>query len=314
MSAYDDSASGLINNNPKLRVADWSRQWFGLDVENPQSQNFVIPPNSSLTLFDGTRSIAVDGTTVFSITNTQGSTYQVIATSGTAPGFRTARSLNTSDTTTFSVSINNNSIVSFTQTSGASVTFTSVQVGDILYIAPGSLFNAGNKGFFPIVAKGANYVQIQNTSAVAESNISLTTGYATNFQIFSSSGVQVGDTVKMSIGFSPVTLGTYQVTAVAPTFFEFLSSNPLPLETGIQPTASGLAFYNNSKFMTYLEVDQNCYLNFDGDTSNSNTVEPFDASSGVDGVFIKFGSNYRGVLTNRSLLNSCSVYFFSAEL
>lgn len=313
MAAYNDSTSGVINNNPKFRVADWNRQYFGLDVENAQSQNFVILPNSSITLYDGSRSTSIDGTTTFSITNTTGSTYQIYYSTGTAPAFRTQRVLSTSVTTSFNVVVNNNAVVSLTQNSGPAVDFSTVQVGDTLYISSNSLFNVGNQGYYPIIAKGSNYIQIQNVSAVAESNISLSTTFANDFQIYSSSGVQAGDTVVISAGFSPVTQGSYQVTAVAPNFFEFISSSPLPIETSITTTASGLNFYNNAKFITYIETDQNCYIRFDSDNTNVGTIEPFAPESGVLGMYIKTGYNYRAVLTNRSPISNCNVYLFTCE-
>jgi hypothetical protein len=313
MVAYNDTTGGTINNNPKFRVGDWNRQYFGLDVENCQSQNLVLGPNASITLYDGSRTTAIDGTTTFSITNTTGSTYRVYHSTGTAPGFRTARSLSSSLTTTFNVSVNNNSVVSISQSGGPAVTFGSVQVGDILYISSDSLFNAGNQGYFPVIAKGANYIQIQNASAVAESNISLSTNFASNFQIYSSSGVQVGDTAALSQGFSPVTLGNYEVTAVAPDFFEFISSDPLPLETSITTTATGLNFYNSAKFITYIETDQKCYIRFDSESTDVATIEPFAADNGVMSMFIKTGYNYRAILTNRSSITNCNVYLFTCE-
>ncbi len=309
--AYNDSTSGVINNNPKVRLADINRSYFGLTVENGQSQNFVIQPNSSITLYDGSRSTSIDNTSTFSLTNTTGSTYRMFSAGGTAPAFRTLRSIATSDTTTFNVSINNNSVVSFTQNSGPAVDFSGVQVGDILYVSSTSLFNIGNQGYFPIIAKGTNYVQIQNTSAAAESNISLSTSYSTDFQIYSSTGVQIGDTAIISAGFSPVTRGTYEVTAVAPSFFEFISSSPLPIETSITTTTSGLNFYTNAKFIAYIETDQNCYIRFDSDSTNTGTVEPF--SSSVVGMYLKTGYNYKAILTNRSLVSSCNVYLFTAQ-
>ncbi len=311
--AYNDATSGTVNNNPKFRVADWNRNYFGLDVDKPQSQNFVISPGASLTLYDGSRTTAIDGTTTFSLTNTQNSTYQMYYSTGTAPAFRTARSLNTTETTSFNITINNNSVVSFTQNSGPSVNFSSVVVGDILYVAGNSLFNSVNQGYFPIIAKGSNYVQIQNPLASAESNISLSSNYASDFLIYSSTGIQVGDTAVISVGFSPVTLGSYQVTAIAPNFFEFVSTSPLPIETSITTTVSGLNFYNNCKFITYIETDQNCFIRFDSDSTNVATIEPLAPESNVLSMFIKTGNNYKAILTNRSVINNCNVYLFTAE-
>lgn len=313
MVAYNDTTSGIINNNPKFRVADWNRSYFGLDVSNPQSQNLVIPAGSSYTLYDGSRSTTIDNTTTFSITTTIGSTYRIFWTSGTLPGFRVQRSLSTSATTSFNVTVNNNAVVSISQSAGPAVDFSTVQIGDILYISNTSLFNVANQGYYPIIAKGSNYIQIQNNVAAAESNISLTTGFANDFQIFSSTGVKVGDVAVISGGFSVVSQGSYQVTAVAPTFFEFTASNPLPIETGIAPTAAGLNFYNNAKFITYIETDQNCFIRFDSDSTNVGTIEPFAPESGIMGMYIKTGYNYKAVLVNRSPIAPCNVYLFTCE-
>lgn len=311
--AYNDTTAGTINNNPKIRIADINRSYFGLNVQKPQSQNFVIPPGASLTLYDGGRTTAIDVTTTFSLTNTSGATYQMYYDAGTPPAFRTARAIATTLTTTFNVAINNNSVVSFTQNSGPSVNFSSVVVGDILYVSSNSLFNIGNQGYFPIIAKGANYVQIQNPVAAAESNISLGANFASDFQIFSSAGVQIGDTAVISAGFSPVTQGSYPVTAVAPSFFEFSSANPLPIETSITATVAGLNFYSQSKFLTYIETNQSCFIRFDSDVTNVATIEPFAAGDGALSMYVKTGNNYKAILTNRSVVANCVVYLFTAE-
>jgi hypothetical protein len=311
--AYNDSTSGVINNNPKVRVGDINRSYFGLDVDSPQSQNFVIAPNSSLTLYDGSRSTSIDGTSTFSLTNTSGSTYRMYHSTGTAPGFRTARNISSTLDTSFNVTVNNNSVVSISQSGGPAVDFSAVTVGDVLYVGNNSLFNTYNQGYFSIIAKGSNYVQIQNDLAVAESNIALSTNYESNFLIYSSSGIQVGDTAVISSGFSPVTLGSYQVTAAAPNFFEFMSSAPLPIETSITTTATGLNFYSAAKFVTYVETDQSCYIRFDSDSTNVATIEPFSSDSGVLGMYLKTGYNYKAILTNRSAISSCNVYVFTAK-
>jgi len=314
--SYDDNSGITVNNNPSKRVPDWSTQIYGLTVRNPQALKYSVAPNSSITLFDGTHATAIDNTTTFSLTFISGSTYRIQYTSGTAPAFRIARVLGTDATTAFTVSINNNSIVTYTYSTGTAPSFGTVQVGDTLYISNTSTFNAQNRGYFKIVAKTSTSISIQNYAAAAETNIALGVNYATDFQIFSAGPVLVGDTLILSSGFSPVTLGSYIVTAVTPTFVEFISTNPLPNEAGILPTATGMVFYNSAKFILYIEANQPCALKLNAETNNNVLIEPaiasVDGSSGVNGIFTKIGMSYKGILTNTSI-NSCDVFVFMAE-
>lgn len=313
--AYDDIGANT-NNNPNQRICDYSRQILGITVNNPESQKYTVPANSSLTLFDGSRTIAIDGTSAFSITNTTGSTYRIANTAGTAPAFRTARSLATDATTAFTVSINNNSLVTFTNSAGTAPTFTSIIPGDTLYIASGSGFSVSNQGYFMVIAKTSNSVSIQNLLAVAETVV-LGSGFASNFQIYSSDNVQIGDTMTISAGFSLITQGSYKITAVAPSFVEISSAMPLPIEAGILPTATGLIIYSSAKFIVFVETNQNAVVRVNGDVTNNNAVEPliFDTSSapGVKGIFQKIGTTYKAIFINRSLLSPATIFVFTAE-
>lgn len=314
--AYDDNISSTVNSNPFKRVPDWSTQIYGLLVKNPQALKYTVAPNSSITLFDGTRATSIDGTTTFSLTWQSGSTYRLQYTAGTAPLFRTPRALAVDATTAFTVSINNNSIVTMTNSSGTPPDFSTVQIGDTLYISPTAPFNALNRGYFQIVSKTTTSISFQNASAGAETNIALGASFATVFQIYSSGPVVVGDTLIISAGFSIVTQGSYIITAVTPTFVEFLSTNPLPNETGILPTATGLIFYFSAKFILYIEVNQKCSLRLNADTGDHVILEPalldINSVEGIKGIFTKIGTSYKGILINQSI-NSCDVFAFMAE-
>lgn len=314
--AYDDNISCTVNSNPYKRVPDWSTQIYGLIVKNPQALKYSVIPNSSITLFDGTRATSINNTTTFSLTWQSGSTYRLQYTSGTLPVFRVARILATDATTAFTVSINNNSIVNLTFSSGTPPDFTNVQIGDTLYISPTSPFNALNEGYFQIVSKTSTSISFQNPSAGVETNIALGVNYATDFQIYSSGPVVVGDTLIISDGFSIVTQGSYIITAVTPTFIEFLSTNPLPNETGIIPTATGLVIYSSAKFVIYMEVNQKCSLRLNDDTGDHVIIEPalidVGGVEGAKGIFSKIGMSYKGILVNKSI-NTCDVFVFTAE-
>lgn len=314
--AFDDPGTST-NSNPSQRICDYSRQFFGISVANAESQKFTVPANSSLTLFDGTRTTTIAGGTVFDLVSPSISTYRLNYVSGTTPGFRTSRTLSTDATTAFNVTINNNALVTLSYASGTAPNFTSVLVGDTLYISNTSPFNVLNTGYFIIVSKTATSISFQNPNAVAESGIALGASFASKFLIYSSDNIQVGDTLVISAGFSPVTQGAYEVTAVAPTFVEFISTTPLPLETGITPGSTGIVFYSQAKFIIYIEANQNCSLRLNAETSNNVNIEPltFDTASsvGIRGIFSKIGNTYKAILVNRSTVNPATVFIFTAE-
>ena len=316
--AYDDTQITTVNNNPFLRVGDWQRNYFGISVNNPLSQKFTIPANASLTLFDGTRTLTLDNTTVVSITNTSGSTYRISNVSGTLAGFRTNRAIAVDATTQWTVSVNNNSLVTLTNSAGTTPSLGTVVAGDMLYLGPNSGFNVLNQGYYSIVSSTTNSVSIQNNNAIAET-ATLGSSFATNFLIYASAGVQVGDTMILSAGFSTITLGNYIVTAVTSLFVEFSATSPLPLQASVTPTASGMVFYSACKFLIYLETNQSCVLRINSDVSNNNIVQPFSLDnpgqpdSGIKGLYTKIGPSYRAVIVNQSLLSSCIVYIFTAE-
>lgn len=313
--AYEDTSTG-VNNNPSQRIPDFSRQYYGISVSNPQGQVFSVPPNASLTLFDGTRTVNLSSTSAFALTNPSGSTYRLTSTAGPSPAFRTARTTGVDATSTFNISINNNALVNLTQTSGTAPNFTTAQPGDVLYIATGSPFSVLNEGYFPVLSVTTTQVSFQNNNAAAESNITLGSSFASQFRIFSNDNVQAGDTLVISSGFSTITQGSYEVTAVNTDFIEFTSSQPLPLETAVVG-ASGLTIYSNAKFIVHVETNQNSVLRLNGDLTDNNKVEPLlldDGNiQGIRGIFSKIGSAYRAVLVNKSPANTASIFVFTAE-
>lgn len=313
--AYDDTGTST-NNNPSQRIPDFSRQYYGLSVSNPQGQKFSVSPNSSLTLFDGTRNVTLSTSSAFTLTNPAGSTYRLTSAAGPAPAFRTARTTGVDATSTFNVSINNNALVNLTHTSGTAPNFTTASPGDILYIATGSPFSILNEGYFPVLSVTTTQLSFENSNAVAESNITLTTNFATEFRVFSNDNVQVGDTLVITAGFSTVTQGSYEITAVNTDFVEFTSSKPLPLETAVVST-TGLTIYSNAKFFMHIETNQNSVLRLNGDTTDNNKIEPFTSDSGsnpgIRGIFSKIGSTYKATFVNKSPTSTASIFLFTAE-
>ncbi len=205
--------------------------------------------------------------------------------------------------------------------------FSAVQIGDQVWI-PGtstgdsaSPFNSSNVGLWSVIglAPGGTPKTITLTrpagvgfAGVSESNV--TPASADQFVAFSADGVQVGDTLEITAGFSPVTQTAFKITNVLPTFVEFASSLSFPLETGIQPDNAGMVFYYMNKKFLRIEVDQEAVLRFNGDTGNSCRLSPrVPGDRNNVGVFVKTGTTWGLEIVNRSRTTTMKVTCISAE-
>lgn len=315
---YDDATA---SNNPFQRHVDWRRTTAVVTVNNPLTEKYTIPPDSSKTIFSGTRTILTDGTSAFSIAlnPTSTSLYRITNTGGTAPAFRTSRGLTLSGST-ITIVVNNNASATFTVSGGGN--FTGVVVGDQVFIPTlltgdsAGPFNATNGGFWTVIAATSSVLTMvrlpgDSFEAAAEA-VALTTN--AQFIAFSSAGVQVGDTLEISAGFSVVTQKSFIVSAVTNSWVEFVSTEALPLEAGILPTASGMVFYSSAKRYVKIEVDQESVARFNGDTGNTCRLSPRVAGD-RDGVgpFSKWGPTWSLVIVNRSRTSSLNVVIITAE-
>jgi len=323
--AYDGS-EGSTNNNPNRRLANWTREFRNVQVENAVSNQAVIQPGGSLAIYSGTQATSIDGTTAFAVSLLAGtaSTYRFLSAAGTAPAFRAERALAAGATTPIVVTTNNNSTAKFASSGTGALSFAAVQIGDVLRIAGLSTgdaagpFNTLNEGYWSVIGKDATSITCVRPDgaaflAAAESVV-LGLGYASVFRAYSAAGVQVGSTVDVSAGFSAVTQKSYTVTAVAPDFFEVVSTTPIPLESGIMPDASGMVFYTSAKKVVYVEVDQEAVVRLNGDASNSNRLSPFLPGDPAQvAVFHKVGLAYSLTVVNRSTKDPMNVYWFLAQ-
>lgn len=248
---FDDANS---TNDPQLAHVDWTRNIKGFSVQNPASKKEVLAPGESLSLLNGVVSTSIDGTTQFDLINTTGSTYRIIYDgNGTAPDFRTERALAADATTEITVTKNNNATTTFTATAGTLPDFSSVVIGDEL--RTGATFTLLNQGVNTIIAKTATSITIKKADSTGETVI-LGANFAADFRIYTAAGVQVGDKVIISAGFSPATQDTYDISDVAPDFIEFVSLEAIPEESDIIPGAAGLIIYSDAKNFVYIECDK----------------------------------------------------------
>lgn len=317
---YGDSE--VATSNPQRRFVDWARHVTGIAIEQPSVREYVAQPGELLSIYSGTRTTAIDGTSQFSIVlnPAKASVYRIKHTGGTAPAFRTARSYDGSGVL-HTLSINNNATMTVTIGSG-DFSLAGVQVGDVVFI-PGistgdaiNSFNPNNVGFWTVLAVTATKLTLRRPVGEAFSGVaeSVTPVSADELIIFSASGVQVGDTLEVSSGFSVVSQKSYQISAVTDEWVEFTSTENLPLETGVVPTAAGMSFYSDAKSFVWVEVDQDAVVRVNGDSGNTQRLSP-RVSGDADGVahYSKWGPTWSLAVLNRSSVSPMKVTVISVE-
>lgn len=271
LKAFSD---GRSSNAPSLENFSWDRSANGVFVNSPLSQGFTLAPGENRTLFSGLRTINQDGTTQYSISLVPGTTntYQLAWTGGTAPDFRTPRVTGADATTQVTVTLNG-PLATYTSTGGTPFSLVSggVIVGDYTTIGTG-IFNIANQGPFQIVALTPTSFTVVNDAGVAEGPLTLGSGFATQVQIYSASGVQTNDTLVISSGFSTVTQGSYIVGAVTAESLQFTITGVLPTEG---PITTEVAIYTMAKRLVYLESDQPVLLSINGIAMASPSLTPF---------------------------------------
>ncbi len=317
-SSFNDSST---TNNPQRRFFDWTRELRALVVENPQSYNGELAVGASATIFDGVRATTLDGTSAFTVTLSAldaGSRYRFTWVGGTDPTLRTDRALTlTGQTMTFTV--NSNQTVTVTIGAGS---MAGAVAGDIIFIPhtttgdTANVLSTENAGYWQVLAAtSATNIQIgrlagESFEATGE-EVVLTSN--TQFQAYSSSGVQVGDSVVISAAFATATQKTFTIDRVTSSWFEVLSTTAIPAEASELPGAAGMIFYTNVKRFIRIETDQDAAVQFNGDTGLTVRIAPFQAGDTEQpGWLEKIGPAYKLVLVNKSA-TSLNYSVFTAE-
>jgi hypothetical protein len=190
----------------------------------------------------------------------------------------------------------------------ASPEFAGVVVGDTVFVPntntgdSANVFSAANSGYWTVISVvSTSSLQLarpagEDFAATPETQTPVS---AAQVQIFSASGVQVGDAVDISAGFS--FSDTFTVAAVTANFFEVVSSKIIPSEVGVTPGASGMIFYTDTKNFLYVEVDQEAVVRLNGASGNFDRLSPREPGSPtMPGVFMKLGPVWSLVIVNRS--------------
>lgn len=307
-------------NDPQKRNVDWKSS-ISVPAKNVAGVPYTVDPGATLSLFSGNRTISADGTTQWTLTLSPlaANRYRFTSTSGTAPVLRTDRAL-ALNTQTVIVTVQVNQTATFAANAAA---FSAVQVGDTLFI-PGVTtgdtagpFNPLNEGYWTVlsVAGDGSNVQVTRGTGVTFQAFGQSVVITLNAQVqaFSGTNVQIGDGVVISAGFPTAVLGHYTVVAVAPKWFEVLSTAPLPVSSVAVPGATGILFYQRAKRYVEIWADQECYVQVNGDSGSSNKISPWQQGDITQaGCYIKAGLTFQATIVNAST-SPLNIQFISAE-
>lgn len=304
--AYGDST---VSSNPRLRFVDWTRDISGIAVSDPKTESHHLEPGATLAVFSGVRSTTIDGTSAFSLgllAVESASTYRITHTAGTAPGFRTPRNI-AAGGVQFVFTVNANGTLGV---NAAAAIFGAVVAGDHVFIPHTTTGDAANEisvlnaGYWVVlgVTDTQNITLVRPTGQDFEGvGETVTPTINGRFRVYSASGVQIGDGMDITSGFSASAQKIFTVSAVTDSFVEFVSSSPLPTQVGIIPGAAGLSFYSESKRLVYVEATQEVVVRINGDSGNYQRTEPFDSSDSTKpGFYIRTGPTWSLTLYNRS--------------
>lgn len=315
--AYADDPA---TSNPQRRYVDWSVQ-RKYAVANPRTIPFTVDPGATLQLFSGTRATSTDATTQLTLTLSAlaSNRYRFTFSAGTDPVFRTNRAITVAGRN-ITVTVNANNTVTVASLAGD---FTAVVVGDTVLIPDtttgdaASPFDPLNVGYWSVlsVAGNGSSMQLARPSGVAFTGKSevVAVASATQFLTYSAAGVQVGDSVNISAGFSAPVIGSYQIIAVTSKWFEILSTAALPTGVSALPGVAGIQFYTQAKRYVRFEADQPCVLRLNGDTGNSNQLTPWTAADADNTAFFeKVGTCWDATVVNSSSMQ-LNLLFISCE-
>ena len=272
---------------------------------SPFETGASIQPGDTHTFFDGTRTIVADNTTVLTFTLSPLNVdpiYRFTWSGGTRPGFRTDRNIDLS-TQSVTVAVSANETISLSASAGS---FSAVQVGDEVMIPgvttgdPAGPFSEANVGRWIVLSKNgtSSTLQMSRPTGTSFSALGQTVTVASAAQVVAMSPgpVRVGDSVRVTSGFSGPIQRSYVVSQVAPDWFEIVTSESLPLvEVGTAGTPP--VFYSNAKSFVSMTFDQEMSAEVNGASPQPwSPVSPGQAP----GYWAQTGPVWSLKVTNRS--------------
>lgn len=311
---YED---GVITNNPHRRNFDFRRRMESIPVKNVYQNNIVLKPGQSFSLFQQTISagLSTSSEIELKLVSAQDSVYELDLISG--PGsFRTAKPV--SFVAGCIVTVNNQALAVFEFTG---TDLSSVSAGDIMRINGTKTYSAGpifafnplNSGNWIVIGVSGDKVSAVREDAQFFEGISEAVADTLGeVQFYANDVVAPGNKITISNDFSPASFGTYEVMDATPTALYVVSAKPLP-EESVTLTGSGITIFTSSKKMVYIEVNQECVVRFNGDSTDNNKITPIKAGDNLlVGFLHKWGETVSCEVVNKSVTN-CDLKYFTCE-
>lgn len=306
--AYGDQPP---TSQPSLRHVDWIRSIQGLEIKNPRSESVTIDPSSTLTVFDGSRTLGVNGSTDFLLEAAsvpgEDSRYRLTwQGAGTSPAFRTDRAIDcTGATVAWDV---DGQTATAELTSSQAGEFTAVVVGDVVFV-PGqstgddpSPFDPANEGEWRVIGKPDNQTLVVARPQGADfsgADDSAVPAAAGELRAWSVAGVQVDDKMTISAGFPAAVQTTFSLVHIRPDLVEFRSTQPMPVGVSAVPGVAGIDVYTRGKRYVRVEVDQECLVRLNGDAGSTQRVQPWVVGDpSLPGEYSKVGPAWSMDLVN----------------
>lgn len=315
---YDEDT---LTNNPSKQYGNWKRGNYNIPVDKPAGpQELVIPAGGTVTPFSGVKTIThASAEFTLSVNPVKPSTYRLSWTGvGTFSGFRTTRDIDFSGQEV-TLTVNNNAIVELSST----VDVSDAQVGDTVFI-PGTMtgdsaspFSDPNVGYW-VVSSVLSSTSLALTRPPCNTfnglSETVTVQNPEELAVYSSGPVVVGDQLEINSGFSPVTWGDKQITALSWNWVEFVSTTPLPLESDVSLAPDAFSIFGSAKRWVRIETDSPIALKFNGSAESVLKVIPRDAiTGGLVGWFDSWGLFWELEIENLNKMGSCRVTISSVE-
>jgi hypothetical protein len=311
-------SDGVVTDNPHQRAIDNRLRLESIAVKNPYGASKTLAPGESFQLFANTIASGLSGTSVLDLdlVGTEKSVYRLSLTAGSG-AFRTARVV--SGISTCNVTINNSALAVF---DFAGATLSSVQVGDLMRINGQDTYDTGPYAFNPINSGIWKVIGVSGTAISAVREIgsaftgiqeSIATSVASDVMFYADDLIRKGMKFQVSGTLSPVSHRTFEVLSSTSTFIDFVSTEPIPEESGLTYVSGSIIFYTSVKKLVYVEADQECSVRFNGATDDSNKITPIKTGDRLlRGFLNKMGDTFSCEVVNKSI-NTCNMKFFTVE-
>lgn len=259
--------------SPKVRTPDITREYQGVSVNRPKSDEHYLASGETATIAATSRSTSIDNTTQFAISRPKSVEDIIRLTwtgSGSAPIFRTKRALGIDATTVVAITRIAPNTARIASTAGTPINTAAVVVGDILKLERStdsftSVFNSANVGYYwQVQAKGSGYIDVLDNGAMAlESGLTLGADFDKQLRVLSPGSVRIGDTVEFSGSINTGNKGKYTISDLSSDYIEFV--NPYAVDETF--TVSGnVAVYDRLIGFLFIRGSGAFTLKINGDT------------------------------------------------